>query len=190
MICSLCFVATGLIGSANGQPGPVPAYDGLMIAGLVFSLLGDLALVWSGQRRPFILGLICFLVAHLFYTVAFTLANGLSAWDLPVFAVLLGWPLLAYRSLDIDLGKMKLPCLAYLVVISFMLTKALSTLYLGGITGQASWLVMLGALLFYISDAVLALHKFHRHPKAGYRAVNLTTYYVGQMLLALSVYFF
>lgn len=190
LLCSLCFVLTGWLGMRLGARGPVPAYDGLMLAGLLFSLLGDLALVWSQRRKPFLLGLAAFLIAQVVYTVAFSLANGFSLADLAVFAAALAIPLAGCRFLAIDLGRMKTAVIAYVLVISAMLAKAVSSLYLGGITAPAVGLVVVGAALFFASDAILALHKFQRRPRAWYRAANLLTYYIGQMLLAASLYFF
>lgn len=190
LVCSLCFCLTGWLGLRLGTAGPVPAYDGLMLAGLLFSLAGDLALVWASLRRAFLGGLAAFLVAQALYTLAFSLANGLSTWDLVVYALLLCIPLAGYRWLDIDLGQMKVPVIAYVLVITAMLTKAISSLYLGGIAGPAAGLVVAGAALFYISDAILALHKFQRSPAACCRAANLVTYYLGQMLLAGSLFYF
>jgi len=46
-----------------------------------------------------------------------------------------------------------------------------------------------GAVLFFVSDALLALVKFQRKPARYFRAMNLTAYYLGQILLALSLYF-
>lgn len=189
-VCSLCFMALGIIGAVLGVTGPLAAYDGLMLAGLALSLVGDMLLGWSLARRPFMLGLVSFLVAHILYSTAFTLANGFSAWDLLLLVALLAGSLAAYRVLALDLGKLKIPVAAYLLVISFMLTKALSSLYLGGITGTARWLVVVGAILFFISDALLALVKFQKNPVPAFRAINLTTYYLGQILLALSLYFY
>ena len=51
--------------------------------------------------------------------------------------------------------------------------------------------MVLGALLFYLSDAILAVNKFRfdgQLPRG--RSWNLTTYYAGQLLLALSASFF
>lgn len=190
LVCSLCFLTVGLISAALGRTGPVPAYDGLMIGGLVLSLIGDVLLAWSTERSFFILGLLSFLVAHVLYSTAFTLANGFSAWDLLLLAALLVGCFAAYKVLALDLGKLKIPVIAYLLVISFMLTKAVSSLYLGGIDALARWLVVVGAVLFFISDGVLALIKFQRNPARADRAINLSTYYLGQILLALSLFFF
>jgi uncharacterized membrane protein YhhN len=190
MVCSLCFLAFGLLGIVyHSWQGPVVAYDWLVLAGLIFSLLGDMALVWGKQRRPFLFGLVLFLVAQVLYSTAFSLVNELSGWDLLVLVVIVAAVLEAYRFLDMDLGQLKIPVLAYVLVISFMMTKALSTLYLRGLTGPAAWLVPVGAALFFASDGFLALFKFQRHPVDAFRGVNLVTYYLGQVLLALTIYF-
>lgn len=190
LVCSLCFLSLGVLSAVTGVKGPAPAYDALMLAGLALSLAGDMLLGWSLQRPTFLFGLVVFLAAHVLYSTAFTLANGFSAWDLLIMVGVVGACIAAYRVLDMDLGKMKIPVLAYLLIISFMLVKALSSLYLGGITGPALWLVIGGAVLFFISDALLALVKFQRKPARYFRAMNLTAYYLGQILLALSLYFF
>jgi uncharacterized membrane protein YhhN len=172
------------------QPGPPTTYDFLILTGLCFSLLGDLALVWKDERRPFMLGLAAFLVAQILYGVAFTLVTGFSGWDLLIFATLFLGPVVAYRFLDMDVGRMKIPVIAYVLVIAFMFAKALSALYLGGIPRPAAWLAIFGAGLFYASDALLALFKFHRRQITAFRVANLTSYYIGQFLLALSIFAF
>ena len=54
----------------------------LRLAGLLFSLVGDVSLMLPNER--FIQGLVSFLVAHLCYIVAFTFESGraLSTLDL------------------------------------------------------------------------------------------------------------
>jgi hypothetical protein len=48
--------------------------------------------------------------------------------------------------------------------------------------------IALGALLFYVSDVILALHRFRFSWKYG--RINLAFYYAGQALIALSASFF
>jgi uncharacterized membrane protein YhhN len=190
LICSLCFVAAGVLGLDLGTSHPNVVYTRMMITGLLLSLLGDISLVWKDERRTFLLGLVFFLVAQVFYGGAFSLVNGFSGWDILLFAVFFMGPILISRWLDVEVGKMKIPVLAYLAVIAFMLCKALSGIYLHGFSGPAGWLVPVGAALFFISDAFLALVKFRREKVKSFRGINLTTYYIGQFLLALSVYFY
>ena len=55
-----------------------------------------------------------------------------------------------------------------------------------GHTGQHLALIAsLGAVLFVVSDAILALNRFRAQFKAA-RLLNLTTYFAAQWLIALS----
>lgn len=64
------------------------------------------------------------------------------------------------------LGQMRLPVRTYGLVISFMLLLALHMLYLS--QRSAGRLLALGAVLFVISDSILAINKFfHAIPVAG-----------------------
>jgi uncharacterized membrane protein YhhN len=79
---------------------------------------------------------------------------------------------------------MKGPVLVYVVVIVTM-----ASLAVAGATARFSvarrWAAV-GALLFLASDAVLAIDRFRR-PFHLARAVVLTTYFAGQLMIALSV---
>lgn len=188
VLCSLCFLSLAGLGMAVGPS--VTGYDRWMFAGMAFSMLGDIALVWKEERKAFLVGLAAFLVAQILYSIAFSLQNGFSPWDALVFLLLVGAPIAAYRFIDMDVGKMKIPVVAYVAVIALMLTKALSSLYLHGMPSPAMEYAIVGAVLFYLSDVFLALFKFHRRPHKALRAANLTTYFIGQMLLAFSLSLF
>ena len=47
---------------------------------------------------------------------------------------------------------------------------------------------MLGAMFFLISDIVLILNTFGKNPKFRNRIINLSMYYIGQLLIAFSLY--
>ena len=54
------------------------------------------------------LGLVAFLVAHVLYSTAFTLANGFSAWDLLIMAVVIGvlaWEMYAWHRTQSPVGS-------------------------------------------------------------------------------------
>jgi uncharacterized membrane protein YhhN len=59
-----------------------PLYKYMIIAGLVFSMAGDVFLMLPSDR--FVAGLVAFLVAHIFYIVAFTSEISALIW----------WPLI------------------------------------------------------------------------------------------------
>ena len=63
------------------------------------------------------------------------------------------------------------------VAISNLLTKP----------GAFTWIYAIGALLFLISDIVLILNTFGSETKFSLRVTNLSLYYVGQLLIALSL---
>jgi uncharacterized membrane protein YhhN len=48
------------------------------------------------------------------------------------------------------------------------------------------WTAAVGALLFYLSDLAVARHRFV-HPAFVNRAIGLPLYYVGQLLIALTI---
>ena len=152
----------------------------LILAGLLFCLLGDILLMLPGDR--FLAGLAAFLIAHLFYISGFGLDQGTPVlWPiLPVFglAVLAGW------ILKDGIGKMKIPVLAYMGVISAMVWLAGSRWLTGGQLDHL--LAFCGAVLFMISDLILAVNRFKSEFKAA-RALDMLTYYIGQWLIALSV---
>lgn len=172
-----------ILGVALTAPRSLPhPYLPIIAAGLLLSTAGDVFLMLPGDR--FIAGLASFLLGHLCYIAAFSsdvaFASGLVLW-LPFFAV--GGAVLAglWRRLP---EMLRGPVLAYVVVIA-------------GMAGQASgrWSVLqtpaalcaaVGAGLFVISDATLAVDRFGRQFAAA-RVVTLSTYYAAQLLIALSV---
>ena len=151
-----------------------------ILAGLLFSLLGDILLMLPGDR--FLAGLTAFLFAHVFYILGFGLDQGTPVlWPiLPVFGLagLAGW------ILKDGIGKIKIPVYAYMGVISVMAWLAWSRWLTGGQLDHL--LAFCGAGLFMISDLILAVNRFKSEFKAA-RVLDLLTYYIGQWLIALSV---
>ncbi|MFC1976337.1 lysoplasmalogenase [Chloroflexota bacterium] len=157
-----------------------PFYKFAIIAGLICSIVGDTLLMPTIDR--FIPGLIAFLIAHLFYITAF--ASGISfglSWSLVPLAI---YGIAIYAILSPSLGQLKLPVATYIVVILVMGWLAWER---WSQTGQNdALLALLGAILFVISDSILAIHRFRGPYKLG-RALNLSTYFAAQCLIAGSV---
>jgi len=166
------------------RPNADPAYTWPILLGLLFSLGGDMALMFPSDKA-FLLGVAAFLLAHVVYGATLGWLGGLPG---PLL-----WPGLAlavigvgfYAYLYPHLGKMRVPVGAYTLVISAMVLTAISTLHSDAFSAAQSWLVTVGATLFYISDMILAIYKFVRPIKLG-RLFNLSAYYCGQLLIALS----
>jgi uncharacterized membrane protein YhhN len=168
-----------LMAAQAGWPGP-PRYKVAIIAGLLFSLAGDVFLMLPSDR--FVAGLVSFLIAHLFYIAAFTSGTGFGfSWRLLPCAI---YGILIFSILAPHLGGMKLPVLVYMVVILVMAWQAWER---WSQTGQsAALLAFLGAVLFVISDSALAVNRFRGGYK-GAQALILSTYFAAQWLIARSV---
>jgi uncharacterized membrane protein YhhN len=159
--------------------------------GLFFSLIGDILLLNSSDQM-FVLGLIAFLLTHIFYLVGFKneLLN-FTAWSLVLifFIYINGLRLLrriigAMRIKGFD--RLAAPVIVYGIVISLMLYAAMSTIFDPAWKTSAAFLVSVGAFLFYISDLILAWNKFVSLMKNGPIA-NMVTYHLGQIGLIAGV---
>lgn len=155
-------------------------YKLLIVIGLLFSLAGDIFLMLPSDR--FIPGLISFLIAHLLYIGAFTGDSGVASavWAIPFFVY--GGAI--YLTLAHHLGKMRIPVIVYMLVISTMAWQAAGRWDEIGQT--RSLMAFGGAVLFVISDSVLALNRF-KQPFRFARALTMATYYSAQWLIALSI---
>lgn len=154
----------------------------LLVAALVFCLLGDVALLGDTQAR-FLLGLGAFLLGQFLYAVTFT-SLGLTGGVLWVItgglvvlaAFVVGREILpaVWRSGGATLIT---PVAVYMGVIGLMAL-------FGWLTGHV--LIGLGAAFFLASDTILALDKFVENRPWGHLAV-MVTYHLAQALIVLGV---
>jgi len=158
--------------------------------GLVFSLVGDVLLIAS--ERLFLFGLIAFLLAHISYIIGFLEeVMTITVWSL-ILAVIITISISRLLRRIVAAMQMKgqnslvLPVSTYATVISLMLYTAISTLFNPLWKPSSAFFVSLGALLFCISDAILAWNKFVSPVNNG-RVLNITLYYLGQMGLIAGV---
>ena len=151
-------------------------FHALVLTGLFFCMLGDGLLHW------FVIGLGAFLIGHLFYIGGF-----LCKWRFSVPATLTIVPLAVYGWLMgrelvqglVDGGNEALvvPVIAYITVISLMAWTA--------IMSRNAWAIV-GALLFAVSDSVLAWNMFV--DKLAFSGpIIMLTYYGAQLCLARSI---
>ncbi len=165
------------------------SYRWLIVVGLVFSLSGDVFLMLPEEPRSFFIpGLVVFLIAHLFYIVAFSLGVPWTASDLPLAIPFLIFGVGCAAYLWKHLGPMKAPVAAYIVVILVMGWRSAVRIGEPDIATAGAVLGCVGAVLFIVSDLILAINRFTK-PFAAARATNLTTYWGGQLLIALSVHY-
>ncbi len=158
-----------------------PALGRAIAAGLVFSAVGDVSLVF---RAGFLAGLSAFFAAHCCYVAAFApgaAVNGESALAAAaIAAAALGmlvylWP---------HVARLRPPVAVYIGALSLMAWCAVARATVPG-AGVAEHAGAVGALLFLVSDGVLAVDRFAR-PFAAAHAVVMATYYAAQLLIARS----
>ncbi len=155
-------------------------YGRLLLAGLSLSFLGDVLLIGETQQA-FLGGLAAFLLAHLAYVAAFAV-NGVSLrWmasaALPVLGIAIA---VATWLAPYTPPELALPVKLYIAVISAMVIAALGTRGKGG-----TLLILVGALLFFLSDLSVASLRLVQTDFPNY-VWGLPLYYAGQLCLALS----
>lgn len=150
---------------------------------LLFSWAGDIFLLYtSTDELYFIAGLASFLLAHLFYIFTFLklVDERPVAFQWKFAAPLIVFTFLLLGYLYNGLGEMRFPVIAYAVVITLM---GIAAMHRTGRTSRYSFgFVMTGALLFIVSDTMIAINKFQTPlPYASF--LIMTTYIAAQYLI-------
>lgn len=155
------------------------------VLGLVLSLAGDVFLMLPEETGlpvpPFLLGLGAFLLGHIAYVVG--MASDLDSWAFVAIGLLVVAAAGGVVAPRIVAGvrqtspDLVVPVLAYMAVISTMVVFSF---------GRGVALGILGALLFYVSDAVLAWNRFVT-PSRVLQVTVMVTYHLAQLGLVLSL---
>jgi len=185
-ISTLMVIAIALLSFL--EPAHTPAYTAGILVGLLLSLGGDVALMFSDNRKAFTVGLGLFLLAHVAYTVVFLSVGRFSGADFLSAVVLLIAGVGFYTLIKPNLGTMRLPVIVYIVVISVMVNRAVSVLAGDAFSRTQGLMVVMGAMLFYVSDIMLAASRFWKLWR--YNRISLAFYYSGQILFALTASYF
>ena len=152
----------------------------LLAAALALSCVGDV-LLHLGFRRYFGFGLGAFFFAHVAYILLFV-----RSWPRPLrprrLELLLVAAVIAYGVavtgwLSSHLGGYSVPVIAYAIAITAMTVSAI-------LAGFSTPLVWMGAMLFVLSDSLIAAGRFRTAvPLAAY--LIWPTYYLGQYGIAI-----
>jgi len=154
-----------------------------VLAGLLLSLAGDVALLWPQQG--FLPGLVSFLLAHLAYLAAFCGVQRLAARPaaFAAYAVIAG-AILARLWPGVP-EALRIPVAAYVVFLAAMAAQA-GVLWLaarGTARERRALTLALGGALFVVSDALLGTDKFLLPLPAASLAI-LATYWAAQWCIA------
>lgn len=163
----------------------------VFIVALLFCWAGDCFLLFqSVQPIYFMAGLGSFLVGHMLYIFAYQqhrwpAGQGLMGpqkirFTLPIVLAGTGLVVVLYPVL----GDLKSPVMLYALIITLMSIQAL--LRFGFTSTKSFGLVFGGAVLFMISDSVLALNKF-LEPIASASGWIMLTYCTAQFLIVAGI---
>ena len=149
----------------------------LLLAGLVFSFAGDVLLLFESRwHAAFIFGLAAFLITHIFYIIFFlrhkpvTLSllkkQPLTGVLVIIYGAALVWLLFP------SLGPLKIPVIIYAMAICSMMLCSLHIFL--KVNAPSNLFYVLGALLFVLSDSILAVNKFYEPVTAAGGLIMLT----------------
>jgi uncharacterized membrane protein YhhN len=165
----------------------------LIILGLVAGLIGDLFLevqYFYDQKKIFTInnGMIIFLIGHLLYIVGIINYTKFSIIALGIGLIMTIVVYLGGKLMDLKMGKLEIMTYIYSFVIftmvGFSILQAIDLSF-----NLYSLSFMIGAILFGISDLLLAPIYFKNEKSNMFVISNLATYYLGQLLIALSIFF-
>ncbi|PCI79049.1 MAG: hypothetical protein COB20_05535 [SAR86 cluster bacterium] len=140
-----------------------------LLLALLFSMGGDVLL----EMGLFVPGLSSFLLAQFLYGSLFLRYHGSWSANHQISLLLASISLVMAYVMWIYAGDMRLPVIAYLLVITFMGLSA-NTSTIKGVT--------LGAAVFIFSDSIIAINRFVVEVPAADWLI-MTSYYVAQFLL-------
>lgn len=191
---SVCFCLIGffayLIGAVDGGASAFTKY---VFIGLIFGAVGDILLnlrfVFDkiGQKI-FLAGIAAFLTGHIIYLVAIIPASESLLISVicgvVVAAILLS---IIFKSFELK-PAFKIFGILYIGAVVLMTSIAIGNCITGGFEKYAV-LYAVGAVLFTVSDVVLIFNTFGPTSKFSLRITNLSLYYIGQLLIASSLFF-
>jgi len=193
MSLSAFLVVAALIQWRGVTPGTaLAAYAGRILVGMALGFVGDLVMARLIRTpEPLISGMVCFGLGHLAYILAFA---GLSA-ALPqgaIWADLAAGAVLAVAALALWARFVRKPggsgVLSFGALVYSLLLAAMNAGAIALATREARFVpLVLGTLLFLLSDLVLGNWRIRGHAWRGVNDVVWVSYNLGQMLIVFSV---
>ncbi|MBR2123071.1 MAG: hypothetical protein IJ930_09160 [Lachnospiraceae bacterium] len=183
-LASLSFVTLGLLCSPGGKTAS------LVTAGLILGMIADILLnlrfVFKEKAQSvFLAGILVFLSGHILYLAAVfpLIRHRLTAViaGAAVTAVLIGW---LFGRIT---AKKSFRIFGIIYIGAIMILNVTALFNIIEHPAAFSMIFAAGTFLFLISDVVLILNTFGPQTRFGLRVTNTVLYYVGQLLIALSL---
>lgn len=182
------FVAIGFMNYINVTND---SFGRKILIGLIFGMIGDILLnlrfvLKENGQKVFLMGILAFLIGHILYLAALVPFTSALVIDIVIGAILAA-ALLTYifKTMDVKIA-FKIFGVFYLGAVIIMTVMAV---HIAIVTGSAHDIIYaIGAVLFTASDIVLIFNTFSGTTKFSLRITNLSLYYIGQLLIAGSLF--
>lgn len=140
------------------------SHKALLFTALIFCWAGDVLLLFTAKDGMyFILGLVAFLIAHIFYILLFVKmikrSGEKARINIPALLFIALYLIAFYVLMSPHLGEMLIPVIVYAIVISTMLYFAIVLYHV--FPKYNAFFLLSGAIAFVISDSILAINKFY-----------------------------
>lgn len=165
-----------------------------IIIGLFMCMMGDIIIglrrIYTNRKDLFMLiGMGLFLCAHAMYCISFTIEfKGNLVYPFIAVVGLFAGLILLLRYTKIDFGKLQIPCYVYSLSGSVLFVISLFGVILEQSIANVNLFV--GIVLFIISDIFLCYTYFKKelHHVRLIKSISVVTYFIGQAMIALSIY--
>lgn len=179
---SLFFVLAGVCGYIRNKDNR--KFSRSMLIGFCCCMAGDVFLALDSSGILFVLGVVSFAAAHVLFSVAFCRVCPAAKRDIAATAVVFAGCVLLLCLGNFEFQGLFPVLLGYAMVISFMVVKALSLWPTRQKGKHGVMLIMIGGVLFLLSDMVLLFWLFGIGVAKEVQSVNWVLYYLAQGCLA------
>lgn len=174
------FAALGFVLAAASLHALETPHGRAILVGAILGAIGDVLLIRKEDKRWFLWGILAFLAGHLGYVVGFALRGVDPAACAITLAVLAAPGVLVGRYLWPRAGKLAPAVVAYISVITAMMGAAI-----GAVAAGTTWLLAVGATMFYLSDLCVARERFVEHGFIN-KLIGQPLYFGGQLVIVFS----
>ena len=185
-LASACFVLMGLLLAGDARMAR------LILVGLLLGCIADVLLnlrfVFEKKGQLiFLVGIAVFLSGHILYVIA--ILQEAKHWWIPLIVGAVLTALLMMWIFKKITAKKAFKIFGVVYIGAIMLLNCVAVGNLIAAPSAFTALFAAGSLLFLISDIVLILNTFGKETRQSLRVTNISLYYVGQLLIALSLSF-
>lgn len=183
-LASLCFVAIGLICDPGNHVSKLIVIG--LILGCVADVLLNLRMVFEKKGQAiFLVGILVFLSGHIMYLAAI-LPLCSSVFTCILICLVLTTLLMIWIFRRIT-AKPAFKIFGVVYIGAIMMLNCVAIANVLAAHSPFNMMFAAGAVFFLVSDIVLILNTFGSEFKQSLRNTNISLYYIGQLLIALSL---